>query len=196
MSSVPPESERVKVGHHTRVSVEVDAERTKTEGVSEEVDEIMVDRDEKDEALSLGFSTDGEVGEEKEMRVTEIRAKDSVKENSMLYGIMVMEETSIEVLEVSLIQRNNLFLLGSSFLIEEFGRKKFYYDWVQMNFLKVSKMLSVSFLGIESKILNLLEKIESRYQVEGGKKERKESLKKDKGTGKVGSLKVTVVSEL
>lgn len=74
-------------------------------------------------------------------------------------------------------------------MIEETDGKRFYSDWVQENFLQVSKMLSVSFNGIEDRILNLLEEIEFWYQAAGREKKKEKKVKKRQVDGESPELK-------
>lgn len=78
-----------------------DKERFALEGIGEKVEEMVDEGDEKDDAFFVGLSTDGEVGEEEEMRVMEVKAVDSIVENPRMYELMVTEDISSEVLEVS-----------------------------------------------------------------------------------------------
>lgn len=50
-------------------------------------------------------------------------------------------------------------------------------------------MFGVSFLGMESRILNLLEEIESRYQVEWNEKKREKKVKRRQRDGESRELK-------
>lgn len=115
-----------------------------------------------------------------------------------LYDIMIIDDPTEEALDVLPIQCD--VLQGSQdqmYLTEEGSRMKLYSEWVQKNFLKVSKMFGVSFLGLDDRILNLIEEIEMRYiEEEKGKKYMKKKLKRSRGRGNAEVKKASVASQL